>query len=121
MPPTRMSHTELSRQRNRATVETIASPSVTTSTNDVRPSCQLTFAMSASDPTFTPSRNAAATLDLRIRGMTGPLAATSRNAGAKMPIVATTEPRTPPNRYPTESRGSEYRTRCRPKGFAEKI
>ena len=40
-----------------------------------------TLSMRASDPTFTPSRKAPAILDLRIRGMSGPLAATSRNAG----------------------------------------
>src|SRR5580704_347665 len=95
-----MSHAEFTRHRNRAAADTIANPTVIQSTIEARPSCQLTYAINASDPTLTPSRNAPAIFDLRIRGINGPLAATSKNAGKKMPTVATTEPGSPPSRYP---------------------
>lgn len=58
--------------------DTIARAIVAASTSDVRPSCQVTSAISASDPTFTPLRKAPAILDLRIRPTSGPLAATGR-------------------------------------------
>src|SRR5271157_3682059 len=74
--------------------------SVGTSMIAARPSCQATTPINASDPTTTSSSMAAATRDLRILGITTPLTATNRKAGAKMPTVAATAPGIPPMMYP---------------------
>jgi len=47
----------------------------------------VTAAINASDATLTPSRKVPAILDFRMRGTSGPLTATSGNAGRKMPTV----------------------------------
>ena len=78
----------------------MAKTTVTTSTRDVRPSCQVTAAINASDATLTPSRKVPAVLDFRIRGTSGPLTATSRNAGRKMATVERTAPGIPPRMKP---------------------
>ena len=94
--PARTSHAEFTRNRSRAINEATAKTTVRVSTKDARPSSQVTAAINASDATFTPSRKAPADLDFRIRGTSGPLTATSRNAGRKMPTVEMTAPRIPP-------------------------
>ena len=65
-----------------------------------RASCAVTTAIKASEATFSPSRNAAATREERNFGTSGPLAATKTNAGRKIPAVATRAPRGPASRYP---------------------
>ncbi len=69
-----------------------ASPMVGQSTNAATPKCNVTTAINAGEPTFTPSSTAPATGDLRSRGISGPLMATNTNAGRKIPIVATMAP-----------------------------
>jgi hypothetical protein len=76
--PISTSQPEFRRRRNKTNSETTAITIVTGSTSDARPSCHVTSAISASDPTFAPSRKAPAILDLRIRGTNGPLAATKK-------------------------------------------
>src|SRR5438270_719369 len=60
-----------------------------------QPICPAATAISARDATFTPSRNAPATGDRRSRGTSGLVAATSTNAGRKMPAVAAAAPSGP--------------------------
>ena len=98
--PSRTSHAEFTRNRTRAIYDAAAKRTVAVSTRDTRPSCQLTAAINASGATFTPSRKTPAILDFRMRGTSGPLTATSRNAGRKIPTVATTAPRIPPRIKP---------------------
>jgi hypothetical protein len=57
-------------------------------------------AIKDSDAAFTPSRKAFAGFDFRISGTSGPLTATSKNAGRKIPTVETTVPRIPPRMNP---------------------
>ena len=54
--------------------------------------------MRARDATVTPSRKAPAAGERRIRGTSGPLAATKTNAGRKMPTVAAAAPAGPASR-----------------------
>ena len=81
--PAKTSHAEFTRNRSRAINEARAKTTVRVSTKDARASSQVTAAINASDATFTPSRKAPAGLDFRIRGTSGPLTATSRNADAR--------------------------------------
>jgi hypothetical protein len=60
-----------------------------------RASCAATTTMSASEATFTPSRNALAVGEARRRGTSGPLSATKTKAGRKMPAVVTMAPAGP--------------------------
>jgi hypothetical protein len=75
-----------------------ASRTVGRSMSADRPSCQVTTAMRASDATFTPSRKPPAMAERRRRGTSGPLAATKRKPGKKMPTVATSAPTDPARR-----------------------
>src|ERR1700675_4402516 len=102
-----MSHTEFNRNRSKRKSETAKSIAVRASTIDPRPICQVTTAIKASEATITPSRNAPAILDSRIRGKRGPLAATNRNAGRKIPTVATTAPRVPYKKRPKKVAGGK--------------
>jgi hypothetical protein len=84
--PPKTDQAEFNSYSIRSTAEIAAMPAVLTSTIEALPSCQLTYAISASEPTFTPSRNAPTHFDLRIRGIKGPLAATNtRLAGEFQP------------------------------------
>ena len=88
------SHAELIRQRTSAKRLAAASTSVRPSTMAARPSCTVTTAIRASDAALTPSRTAPAAGDCRTRGTSGPLIATKKKAGRKMPSVATAAPGT---------------------------
>ena len=81
------------------------------STIAARASCAVTRAMRAIEATFTPSRNAPATGERRIRGTSGPLRATKTKAGRKIPTVATTAPREAAQHVADERRGREDRAR----------
>src|SRR5438876_6075677 len=85
--PPSTSQVELTLWRNNKNAEPPATNTVSQSDNAARPSCQATTAINASDATFTPSRNAPATGHRRRRGTSGPLSATKRNAGRKIPKV----------------------------------
>jgi hypothetical protein len=95
--PPSTSHAELIRQRSRSTADAKASATVSQSTRAAAPSCHVTTAMSASDATLTPFRNAPAMGDARSRGTSGPLNATKTKDGRKMPTVATSAAQGPPS------------------------
>ena len=57
--------------------------------------CMVTTAINAKEATFTPSRNAPAMGERRMRGTSEPLAATKTKAGRKMPTVARAAPAGP--------------------------
>src|SRR5262249_19608105 len=86
---------------HKQTTDIATNPIVTQSTTEARPSCHATTAIKASDATLTPFRNAPATADFRICLIKCPLAATNKNAGRKIPTVATVAPGNPPNKNPT--------------------
>lgn len=92
------SHTEFTRKRSSKIALTAASSAVVMSTTAARANTSVTTAISASDPTMTPSRNAPAAGERRRRGTSGPLIATKKKDGRKIPAVATTAPGTPPSR-----------------------
>lgn len=73
---------------------------VITSLRAAIPSSYVTKTINARDAMITPSRNAPATGELRMRGISGPLIATKTNAGRKMPTVAITAPTGPASRKP---------------------
>lgn len=75
---------------NRNITNRVASKStmVNTSTIAVRPSCNVTPAMSPSEATFTPSRKIPAHGDLRTKGRKRLSSPTNRNDGRKIPSVA---------------------------------
>src|SRR5437899_1880086 len=77
------SHAELIRYRSSSTPLTTARVTVGRSTSALRPSCQVTTAMSASEATFTPSRNAPATGERRNRGTSGPSRRDEHKGGKK--------------------------------------
>ncbi|MND03467.1 hypothetical protein D3C83_232970 [compost metagenome] len=54
--------------------------------------------MTATAPTFNPSSSAAIAGELRMREMNGVVTATKKNAGRKMPAVASAAPGKPPTR-----------------------
>lgn len=56
--------------------------------------------MRATAATLVPSRNPASKGDLRIRAMSGRVAATSTKPGKKIPNVASAAPFAPNSRYP---------------------
>src|SRR5208337_219198 len=91
---------EFTRNRSSAIKLMPNTTSVVRSTIDAFPNCIATTAINASDPATTPSSAAAATADLRSRGISGPLAATSTNPGKKIPTVATAAPVQPATTYP---------------------
>src|SRR5208337_1738302 len=91
---------EFTRNRSSAIKLMPNTTSVVRSTIDAFPNCIATTAINASDPATTPSSAAAATADLRSRGISGPLTATSTNPGKKIPIVATAAPIQPATTYP---------------------
>src|SRR5271157_321779 len=95
-----ISHAAFRRNRSNAIKLTANMTSVVRSTIDAFPNCHVTTAIKASDPATTPSSAAAATADLRSRGISGPLTATSTNPGKKIPTVATTAPIQPATTYP---------------------
>src|SRR5208282_1701653 len=97
---TAISQAEFSRNRSNTTKLTANTTSVVRSIIDAFPNCHVTTAINASDPATTPSSAAAATADLRSRGISGPLTATSTNPGKKIPIVATSAPLHPVTTYP---------------------
>src|SRR5262249_56099243 len=67
------------------------------STTGVLWSCRVKTAMSDKEAAFTPLRKAPAAGCRRMRGTSGPLIATKKNAGRKIPTVATTDPGRPPS------------------------
>src|ERR1035441_4435271 len=69
-------------------------------THHPSPTGHVPTAITASEPATTPSSAAAATADLRSRGISGPLIATSTNPGRKIPTVATAAPAQPATTYP---------------------
>jgi len=69
-PAPAISHAELMRERMSITVLMIRTPDVIQSITETRPNCQATTAISANDPTTTPSKIADASADLKQRGRT---------------------------------------------------
>ena len=96
--PPSTSHDELTRKRSQQHRARRRQSAVRHVDDRRAPELHVTTAMSASEATFTPSRNAPATGERRSRGTSGPLSATNTNAGRKMPTVATRAPRSPPRR-----------------------
>ena len=94
------SHIELKRNLASKIRLTANKTTLVGSINVALASCQVTTVMKASEAALTLSRNAPAVTDRRTRGTSGPLAATKRNAGRKMPMVATAAPALPPRTYP---------------------
>lgn len=78
----------------------MAIAALVTSIMTARPIANVTTAISATDATTMPSRNAPALVDARMRGTNGPLIATNMKAGRKMPIVATIAPLGPASIQP---------------------
>jgi hypothetical protein len=68
---------------------------VVTSAIAATPNWRLTTDIRASEPTLTPSSTSPAMAERRRRGTSGPLTATKKKAGRKMPTVATVAPRGP--------------------------
>jgi len=95
-PPPNTSQAEFILYLSNRTPAANASNPVGTSTKAARPNCQVTTAISARDATFTPSINAPITRELRRRGISGPLTATNKNDGRKMPTVAASAAFGPP-------------------------
>ena len=98
LAPAAMSQVELSRKRRSSTALPTARVAVAPSTMAARPSSHVTTTISARAPTVTPSRINAARRDARRSDTNGPLAATSRKAGRKMPRVAMAAPDQPASR-----------------------
>lgn len=98
--PAPTSQAEFTLNRMSRTALSTASPIVSGSIRAACPSCQVTAAINAMEAALTPSKKAPAVGDLRRRGMIGPLTATKKKAGRKIPSVATVAPGTPPSTNP---------------------
>src|SRR5687768_12750566 len=81
--PAATNQAEFTLYRINATPAAIARTTVTTSNTAARANCHVTTTIKASEAAFTPSRNAPAVGDFRMRGINGPLIATKKNAGRK--------------------------------------
>src|SRR5207249_5943060 len=92
-------HAELIRNRNTATALTTKIARVNQLVTEARPNCQATTVIRARDPTTTPSKIAMASGDRRIFGSNGPLIATNRKPGKKIPSVARIAPCNPATTY----------------------
>jgi hypothetical protein len=89
---TATTHAELTRKRNNAARLTAKIVRVFQSMMEALANCIATTAIRAREPAMTPSSAAEATGDLRKRGINGPLRATRKKPGRKIPRVATIAP-----------------------------